>query len=442
MQKPLITLVAATMVVFAACADTEIVDGIEWTYIIEGVDATVGDNSDVAVPEDTEGTIVVPARLGGHDVTRIGDSAFSGCMLLTGVTIPEGITAIGGTAFFLCAGLRDVEIASSVTSIGDAAFGRCGGIRYAMVPQCVCSVKLSDVFPNAYDKMTTVVIACSVTSIGDWMFDGCAALASVSIPESVSSIGEKAFNGCPDALFDTESVFGAKLVDGWVIGTADGFSGDIALTGVRGIANYAFEECGALTAVTVDGNSVHVGEGAFCNCAALTNATIGAGVESIGDFTFYDCENLSSIVFQGNAPAVGVNAFDGVADGCIAYVHPSSTGWGVAEGGKWNGLTIRYIEETDDNVYATIVEFDTARNAAGTVSMIVGVVATNAVGAVQADAAKVAEMFEATSDLGDWDGAAKLTPMVEVLEGDGATMRFNVTPGDGTATSAFLRIRK
>ena len=32
--------------------------------------------------------------------------------------------------------------------------------------------------------------------------------------------------------------------------------------------------------------------------------------------------------------------------------------------------------------------------------------------------------------------------MVDVLEGDGATMRFRVTPGDGTASSAFLRIKK
>lgn len=435
-------LAGAAIAVFAARADTEIVDGIEWTYIIEGVDATVGDNSDVAVPEDTEGTIVVPARLGGYDVTRIGDSAFSGCASLTGVTIPEGITAIGGTAFFLCTGLRDVEIASSVTSIGSAAFGRCSGIRYAMVPQCVCSVKLSDVFPNAYAKMTNVVIADSVTSIGYLMFDGCAALASVSIPDSVSRVGERSFNGCPDALFDTGSVVGAKLVDGWAIGPVDGFSGDIVLAGVRGIADYAFDECGALTGVTVDGNSVHVGEGAFCYCTALTNVVVGAGVASIGDYTFCDCINLSSVVFQGNAPLVGVDAFDGVADDCIAYVHPSSTGWGVSEGEKWKGLTIRYIEETDENVYATIVEFEIARNVAGIVSMIVGVVATNAAGTAQGDAAKVAALFNATSDLGDWDGAAKLTPTVEVLEPDGVTMRFRVTPGDGTATSAFLRIRR
>lgn len=66
--------------------------------------------------------------------------------------------------------------------------------------------------------------------------------------------------------------------------------------------------------------------------------------------------------------------------------------------------------------------------------------------AVACAAEKVAAMFEATSDLGDWNGAAKMSPTVTVEEpvaGDSAeTMRFRVTPGDGTATRAFLRIRK
>lgn len=56
---------------------------------------------------------------------------------------------------------------------------------------------------------------------------------------------------------------------------------------------------------------------------------------------------------------------------------------------------------------------------------------------------KVAEMFKATSDLGDWDGAAKLEPEVSIeATDDPTTMRFKVTPGDGTAARAFLQIRK
>ena len=62
---------------------------------------------------------------------------------------------------------------------------------------------------------------------------------------------------------------------------------------------------------------------------------------------------------------------------------------------------------------------------------------------VKCAAEKVKNLFEATSSLGDWQGEkVKLAPNVEILSGSGDTMHFKVTPGDGTAPSAFLRIRK
>ena len=61
---------------------------------------------------------------------------------------------------------------------------------------------------------------------------------------------------------------------------------------------------------------------------------------------------------------------------------------------------------------------------------------------VKCAAEKVKNLFEATSSLGDWQGEkVKLVPNVEILSGSGDTMHFKVTPGDGTAPSAFLRVR-
>jgi hypothetical protein len=55
---------------------------------------------------------------------------------------------------------------------------------------------------------------------------------------------------------------------------------------------------------------------------------------------------------------------------------------------------------------------------------------------------KVAAMFEATSDLCDWTGAAKLSPTVSgATRNADNTMTFTVIPGDGTTKSAFLRIK-
>jgi hypothetical protein len=75
----------------------------------------------------------------------------------------------------------------------------------------------------------------------------------------------------------------------------------------------------------------------------------------------------------------------------------------------------------------------------GTISLTVTV--KDGEEAVKCAAEKVKDMFEATGDLGDWNGAAKMSPTVTVESGDGETMRFNVTPGDGTASKAFLRIK-
>ena len=80
-----------------------------------------------------------------------------------------------------------------------------------------------------------------------------------------------------------------------------------------------------------------------------------------------------------------------------------------------------------------------AEGTKGTISLTVTVKDGEEV--VKCAAEKVKDMFEATGDLGDWDGTAKMSPTVNIESGDGETMRFNVTPGDGTASKAFLRIK-
>ena len=55
---------------------------------------------------------------------------------------------------------------------------------------------------------------------------------------------------------------------------------------------------------------------------------------------------------------------------------------------------------------------------------------------------KVAAMFEATSDLRDWEGPAKLEPNAEpVTVGKTSLVTVKVTPGDGSSQRAFLRLK-
>ena len=110
--------------VIPASADTQVVDGITWTYTIANGTASVG-GGEPAVPTSTTGTISIPSTLGRCPVTSIGEGAFADCSGLTSVTIPSSVTSIEEEAFFGCSGLTAISIPDSVTNIEEWAFQGC-----------------------------------------------------------------------------------------------------------------------------------------------------------------------------------------------------------------------------------------------------------------------------------------------------------------------------
>ena len=79
-------------------------------------------------------------------VTRIGESAFSGCSSMTSVTIPDSVTSIGDSAFSGCSGLTSVTIPDSVTSIGRSVFSSCNNLTNVTIPDSVEAIA-----PTAFD---------------------------------------------------------------------------------------------------------------------------------------------------------------------------------------------------------------------------------------------------------------------------------------------------
>ena len=67
----------------------------------------------------------------------IADSAFSNCIRLTGINIPDSVTSIGDSAFFGCRGLESVTIPDGVKRIGDGAFRGCSRLQKAVIPDSV-----------------------------------------------------------------------------------------------------------------------------------------------------------------------------------------------------------------------------------------------------------------------------------------------------------------
>lgn len=87
-------------------------------------------------------------------VTSIGRTSFSGCTMLTSITIPSGVENIDDDAFSGCSGLMSIIVPDGVKSIGRGAFFNC-------------------------TRLTNVTIPNSVTSIGGSAFSNCETLTGI-----------------------------------------------------------------------------------------------------------------------------------------------------------------------------------------------------------------------------------------------------------------------
>ena len=501
-----IAILAALVLPLSLQAATETVDGITWTYTVSDSEASIYESEkSAAIPTSTSGAITIPSTLGGYPVTSIGNYAFRNCRGLLSVTIPDSVTSIGNHAFYNCWGLTSVTIPNSVTNIERYAFLYCSDLTSLTIPASVTSIGsfvhegcdgLTSIIVEAgnpvYDSRgncnaiirtadNTLVAGCqnttisdSVTSIGNSAFSEIATLTSVTIPNSVTNIGDFAFHDC----FGLTSV---TIPDS-----------------VTSIGFWAFRYCSGLTSVTIPNSVTSIGEGAFELCSSLKSMVIPTSVMSIGNNAFVRCSGLKHLYlpasFEGRTDDLGI------PEGCIIHfgVTPSipslaagatpsavtnaieSAGFvdearvtaavggnaanyrafktwaqGVAGGEaavvmsgyaavSWLlGAEALFANEPEIRIAALALAQGTGNREQGTGSaMTVTVVVKNGEEIARVDEKKVASMIETTGDLGDWNGAAKLTPSVtSATRNQDGTMTFTVIPDDGTATSAFLRIK-
>ncbi len=162
----------------------------------------------------TEKEIVLPARVGGLPVLKIGKDAFYFNGILEKVTLPEGLIVIGQSAFDKCKKLTTVVFPASLEVVGDFSF-RASGIteavfadglysigKYAFQDTPLRSVSVPDScsFIGKYafsgSAIENAVIPLRVTSLSNRVFSNCDALKTVVLPRSVVSIDEYVFSAC------------------------------------------------------------------------------------------------------------------------------------------------------------------------------------------------------------------------------------------------------
>ncbi|MDE7141137.1 MAG: leucine-rich repeat domain-containing protein [Treponemataceae bacterium] len=191
-------------------------------------------------------------------VTEIAASAFSNCVSIKGVVIPDGVTSIGNGAFRYCSDMLSVEIPGSVTYIGDRAFEYCNRLEEVNFTGTVSQLAALGLDTKSIKDMGTVSVTvnygkpgqdlCHFVDSGDKTLTGY-----VIIPSGVTEI-KGSLNSNPGAF------------DGCA-----GIKGVVISGSVTSIGTYAFISCTGLTYVEIPGSVTYIGFGAFSGCRGLVN---------------------------------------------------------------------------------------------------------------------------------------------------------------------------
>jgi len=367
MSKKLYSLLILACAAFVARADTQVVDGIEWTYVVSGGEATVGNGTNAAVAVSTTGSLEIPAFLGGCPVTGIGDYAFQYCMIsgvtipssvkciggfafsncrsLTGITIPEGVTEISCCAFQYCTSLISVSLPSTVREIGFCAFSyspnlydmsvAAGNTAYKVSSGCLLTfdgtrlvrglvgesvdipegvTTICSAFCGMNDTFKSVRIPSTVESIEIASFAECVGLTNVVIPAGVSSIGVNVFAGDPNL-----KAIEVEEGNDWY-SSSHGALYNAAKTELISAPH-------AVNAFEIEPSATTIWERAFSGNINLTSIVVPSNVMDVGYLAFEGCTSLTSVIFEGNSPLQACRIYCSTPESLVTYVRPDSTGW-------------------------------------------------------------------------------------------------------------------
>jgi hypothetical protein len=268
------------------------------------------------------GAVTIPETINGLLVTSIGDFAFyNGAAplpyILTSVTIPNCVTSIGNDAFSWSSSLTNVTIGNGLIGIGEGAFADCG--------------------------LTTITIPSRVTSIGDVAFAYCWNLTRVYFQGNAPSLGGpsvfQADNNATVYYLRWTTGWGAtfggrptaqwNLLGPWIYTTNNSTITLISYIGPGGEV---------MIPSMINGLPVtSIGEGTFCDCTGLTDASIPNSVTNIGEEAFWHCTSLTAVHFNGNAPSADTSVFSGDTNATVYYL-AGTTGWGTTFGGRPTAL--------------------------------------------------------------------------------------------------------
>lgn len=302
----------------------------------------------------TDSNVVIPEKIDGKKVVKLGSRAFFKNQYLTAVTIPSTVTAIGHVAFTNCKKLTTVSLPSELKMIDYDAFAYCHSLKTVDFPEGMELIGNS-AFSNC-DSLDAIEIPASVKDIAGSAFGGCSALESISVKEGntvydsredcnaiIQTAENKLFLGCVNTKIPDDITEIAEYA--FFCGAAPRHLKIPASVTKMG-NNSFFDATGSIESISVEeGNPVYdsrndcnaliktadnelylgckntkipedvtkIGGSAFIGCKGLTKIQIPAGVTEISNGAFQFCEDLKQAELPEGLLQIGQGAFFGAS---------------------------------------------------------------------------------------------------------------------------------
>lgn len=219
---------------------------------------------------------------------------------VTGVAIGEGVTYIGKHAFSGCTNLTTVAFSTTVEGIGESAFSGCVNLTSA----------------DTYE---------SIQAIGKDAFRGCTSLRRIVLPDTLQCIGKGAFQGCTSLI----AYYYLGSLAQWGQVTYDPAedpvdAGYVLYWGSSGEFAYMNGYCGASSRwrLLPDGTLRISGTGdatapldttktPWWSVSDVTSAIVEEGIARIGGDLFQDCAAMTTITLPRSLTVIGADTFAG-----------------------------------------------------------------------------------------------------------------------------------
>lgn len=249
---------------------------------------------------------------------------------------------LGQGAFGNCTGLSGtIEIPAGLATIDIWVFGGDNNISAFSVNPA--NPNFSSIDGVLFDKTTTRLIRCpplktgaysipsSVTWIDAFAFHSCSGLTGqLLLPSGLTSIEGGVFKDCTGFTGSLTVPDGIGEISEAAVQGCSGFDGTLTLPDSLTIIDYfAFTGCSGFTGdLTLPPNLAQIRTAAFQGCSGFNGIlTIPASTHTIRENGFKNCSGFTRAHFQGNAPTIAFDTFEGMNSDFTFLYNPGSTGF-------------------------------------------------------------------------------------------------------------------